>query len=93
MGPSRSCWNDTTSVLLRKGLEFHMCTINKSAHTKRSLETYCVLRLVLYGRTGFVALVPMTTPTRSTGKSNICYDAQALVDSLPQLSDLVSHLA
>ena len=26
--------------LLRRGLEFHECTINKSAHTK-SLETYC----------------------------------------------------
>ena len=27
--------------LLRRWLEFHMCTINKSAHTK-SLETYCM---------------------------------------------------
>ena len=26
--------------LLRRGLEFHVCTINKSAHTKKSLETY-----------------------------------------------------
>ena len=25
---------------LRRGLEFHVCTINKSAHTKKSLETY-----------------------------------------------------
>ena len=25
--------------LLRRGLEFHVCTINKSAHTKKSLET------------------------------------------------------
>ena len=39
---SRSCWNGTTSVLqcsrrrlLRRGLEFHMCTINKSALTKK----------------------------------------------------------
>ena len=26
--------------LLRRGLEFHVCTINKSAHMKKSLETY-----------------------------------------------------
>ena len=26
--------------LFRRGLEFHVCTINKSAHTKKSLETY-----------------------------------------------------
>ena len=38
--PSRSCWNGTTSALQQetfvfsRGLEFHMCTINKSAHTK-----------------------------------------------------------
>ena len=41
MRPSRSCWNDTTSALqpqrrlLWRGLEFHVCTINKSAHTKK----------------------------------------------------------
>ena len=28
--------------LLRRGLEFHVCIINKSAHTKKSLETYWV---------------------------------------------------
>ena len=26
--------------LLRKGLEFYVCTINKSAHTKKRLETF-----------------------------------------------------
>ena len=41
MGPSRSCWNGTQvhcsrRRLLRRGLEFHVCTINKSAHTKKS---------------------------------------------------------
>ena len=41
MGPSSSCWNGRTSALqplrlLRRGLEFHMCTINKSAYTKKS---------------------------------------------------------
>ena len=36
MGPSRSCWNGTTRRrLTRRGLEFHVCTINKSAHTKK----------------------------------------------------------
>ena len=37
---SRSCWNDTTSALLPEkitsnGQEFHVCTINKSSHTKK----------------------------------------------------------
>ena len=45
MGPSRCCWNSTTSALqpeeiTTKGTEFHVCTINKSPHTKKSLETY-----------------------------------------------------
>ena len=40
MGPSRSCWNGTTSAfqpeeITWKGLHFHECTINKSAHTKK----------------------------------------------------------
>ena len=35
--------------LLRRGLEFHMCLINKSAHTKKSLETY-LIHLVCLGR-------------------------------------------
>ena len=40
MGPSRSCWNGTAMHcnrrrLLRRGLEFHVCTINKRAHTKK----------------------------------------------------------
>ena len=29
--------------LLRRRLEFHVCTINKSAHTKKSLETYLMI--------------------------------------------------
>ena len=29
--------------LLRRGLQFHACTINKSAHTKKSLETYLMI--------------------------------------------------
>ena len=40
MGPSRGCWNGTKvhcswRRLLWKGLEFHVCTINKCAHTKK----------------------------------------------------------
>ena len=34
--------------LLRRGLEFHVCTINKSAHTKKSLETY--LMILVYNK-------------------------------------------
>ena len=46
IGPSRSCWNGTTSALQpeeitsKKTRVFNVCTINKSAHTKKSLETY-----------------------------------------------------
>ena len=29
--------------LLRRGLEFYVCTINKSAHTKKSQETYLLI--------------------------------------------------
>ena len=33
--------------LLRRGLEFHMCTINKSAYTKKSMETYLMILVYL----------------------------------------------
>ena len=39
MGPSRSCWNDT-SALQPEFEVFHVCTINKSVHTKKRLESY-----------------------------------------------------
>ena len=40
MGPSRSCCNGRTGAfepeeITSKGLEFYVCTINKSAHTKK----------------------------------------------------------
>ena len=31
--------------LFRSGLDFHLCTINKSAHTKKSLETYLMINV------------------------------------------------
>ena len=34
--------------LLGRGLEFHVCTINKSAHTKKSLETYLMIPVYIY---------------------------------------------
>ena len=34
--------------LLRRVLEFHVCTINKSAHTKKSLETYLMILVFTY---------------------------------------------
>ena len=34
--------------LLRRGLEFHVCTINKSAHTKKSMETYLMILVYIY---------------------------------------------
>ena len=42
-GPSRSCLNSTISALQLEEItskEFHVCTINKSAHTKKSGNLY-----------------------------------------------------
>ena len=40
MGPFRSCWNGTSALqpgaYFLRGLEFYVCAINKSAHTKKS---------------------------------------------------------
>ena len=52
MGPSRICWNSTTSGLqpeeiVRRGLDFHVCTINKSAHTKNSGNAFNDPRIIL----------------------------------------------
>ena len=47
MGPSRNCWNGTIALqpgeITSKGLEFHVCTINKSGPYKKSLETYLMI--------------------------------------------------
>ena len=53
MGSSRSCWNGATSALrpeeiTSKGLEIHVCTINKSAHTKKSGILLNDLRILRY---------------------------------------------
>ena len=45
MGSSRNCWNFTTSALqleeiTSKALEFHVCTIKKSAFTKMSVNLF-----------------------------------------------------
>ena len=53
MGLSRSCWNDTTSAMqpegiTLKGLEFRMCTISKSAHTKKSGNFFNDPRIYIY---------------------------------------------
>ena len=34
--------------LLRRGLEFHVSTISKSAHTKKSLETYLMILVYIF---------------------------------------------
>ena len=34
---------ERTTSALRRELEFRACTINKSAHTKKSLETYLMI--------------------------------------------------
>ena len=53
IGPSRSYWNDATSAfkpkeITSKGQEFHVCTIIKSAHTKKNLEAYCRHLVYIY---------------------------------------------
>ena len=54
MGPSRSFSNSTTSALqpeeiTSKGTRVScVCIINKSAHTKKSLETYLMILVYIY---------------------------------------------
>ena len=44
LGPSRSCWNSTSAAQPEEiTSKFHVCTINKSAHTKKGLETYLII--------------------------------------------------
>ena len=49
MGPCRNCWSGTTSALQPEEITSkgtRVCTINKSAHTKKSLETYFMILVV-----------------------------------------------
>ena len=39
--------------LLRMGLEFYVCTINKSAHTKKNLETYRMPLVLFFPSSSF----------------------------------------
>ena len=53
MGPSRIVGtvqqvHCSRRRLHRRGLEFHVCTINKSAHTKKSLETFLMILVYIY---------------------------------------------
>ena len=53
VGPPRSCWNGTKvhcsrRRLLRRGLEFHVCTINKSGNTKKSGNLFNNPRIYIY---------------------------------------------
>ena len=62
MGPSRSCWNGTpvpcSWSLLQRGLEFHVCTINKSTHTKKVWKLIvCTLYQTVWLSVDFVFLV------------------------------------
>ena len=43
--------------LLQRGLEFHVCTINKSAHTKKSLETYLMILVPIKSLSNFLLLL------------------------------------
>ena len=67
MGPSGSSWNGTTRAgcrrrLLRKGLEFHVLTINKSVHMKKVWKLIvwslyiCVCVLSLYLNDSFLII-------------------------------------
>ena len=61
MGPSRSFWNGTTSALQLEEitsncLEFRMCTINKSAHTKNYLETYLMILVVTQSTVSYTSV-------------------------------------
>ena len=47
MGPSRSYWNGTR-WLFRRGVKFHVCTINKSAHKKKSGNLFKIFVYLIY---------------------------------------------
>ena len=53
--------------LLRRGLEFHVFTLNKSAHTKKSLETYLmILVIVILSESMFIfPFGPSSSPSDS----------------------------
>ena len=42
--------------LLRRGLEFYVCTINKSAHTKKRLETYLMILVHSISQKNYITL-------------------------------------
>ena len=42
MGRSRSCWNSASALQLAE-ITSKVCTINRSAHTKKSLKTYLMI--------------------------------------------------
>ena len=46
MGHFRSCWNGTTSAL--KAEQIHVCTINKSAYTKKSGNLFNDPRILIW---------------------------------------------
>ena len=50
MGPSIICWNGTTSALQPEEIssKFHVCTINKSAHRKKSGNLFNDPRIYIY---------------------------------------------
>ena len=43
--------------LHRRGLEFHVCTINKSAHTKKSWETYLMILVNVFIESFYILLI------------------------------------
>ena len=50
--------------LLRRGLESHVCTNNKSAHSKKSLETYLMIIVYIYTHTHIYIYIYMRTHAR-----------------------------
>ena len=55
--------------ILRRGLEFHVCTINKSVHTKKSLEAYR-MHLVCLNLEFSYSLIVHVTKTKETSLFN-----------------------
>ena len=62
--------------LRQRGQEFHVCTINKSAHTKKSLETYLMILVYTYIYKMYITQsvhlieIAKLTPTFSPNLSN-----------------------
>ena len=97
--PSRSCGtvqqvHCSRRILLRRGLEFHVCTINKSAPYEKILETYLMILVNLFtSRDGLeitdcIPLYKGNTPPLLKGIAYFDTELHLLVRLVPDISGM-----